>query len=60
MVRLFWTSRLRCRGRRLDDGQALAAFGAAGGENFAAAASGFAGAIADLAGAFQFVRAEGG
>ena len=47
-------------GRRLDDREALAAFGAAGGENLAAATGGFAGAIADLAGAFQFVRAEGG
>jgi len=51
---------LNVRRRRLDDGEAFAALGATGCEDLAAATSGFAGAIADLAGAFQFVRAEGG
>jgi len=47
-------------GAGLDDGEALAAFGATGGENLATALGGVAGAEADLAGAFLFVRAEGG
>lgn len=44
----------------LDDGEALTALGAAGGEHFTATFGGFAGAKADLAGAFFTVRAEGG
>ena len=44
----------------LDDGEALAALGATSGEDLAATLGGIAGAEADLAGAFLFVRAEGG
>jgi len=42
----------------LDDRQALAAFEAAGADDFASAGSGHAGAITDLAGAFLTVWAE--
>jgi hypothetical protein len=43
-----------------DDGQTLAAFETAGADDFAAAFGGHAGAVADLAGAFLAMRAEGG
>ena len=43
---------------RSDDGQALAAFEAAGADDFASAFSGHTGAITNLAGAFLAVRTE--
>lgn len=46
--------------RQLDDGEALAALRAAGGEDFAATLGGFAGAEVDLASALLLVWAEGG
>ena len=45
---------------RSNDGQALAALLAAGGEHLAAATGGPAGAVADFSGSFLAVRAEGG
>lgn len=48
----------RRNGKGSDDGEPLAALAATAGEDFAAALGGFAGAEADLAGAFQAVRTE--